>query len=102
MHRIDADVYTRWGFAWHDVVDGTWYALFRGVFFTNRPLMFWGILPFVGLSVGVYEWPSAPWRTAWLFWLTELGGTLCVARPITLALRGPPCVVLRRCLESLS
>jgi hypothetical protein len=85
-HRINAAVYTRWGFALHDFVDGTWYSLFTSVFFTNRPLMFWGILPFVGFSVGVYEWLSGPWRTAWFFWLTDLGGTLSITLLVVLPL----------------
>jgi hypothetical protein len=84
--RIDPVLYERWGFALHDFWDGTWYALFTAMLLTNRPLMFWGILPFVGFSVGVYEWWAGPRRAVWLFWLTDLGGTLSVTLLIVLPL----------------
>ena len=46
----------RWGFALHDLWQGTWYSLVSEVWFTRYPFMFWGILAFVILSIGVYEW----------------------------------------------
>jgi hypothetical protein len=86
LHSIDPVLSKRWGFALHDFADGTWYSLFTAALFTNRPLMFWGILPFVGFSVGVYEWLAGPQRTVCLFWLTDLGGTLCITLFIVLPL----------------
>jgi hypothetical protein len=46
------------------------------VLFTNRPLMFWGILPLVALSIGVYEYVAGTQRALVLYWMTDLGGSL--------------------------
>ena len=38
--------------------------------------MFWGILPFVALSIGVYEYVAGTQRALVLYWMTDLGGSL--------------------------
>jgi hypothetical protein len=76
----------RWGFAFADFSHGAWYSLFTSVLLVNRPLMFWGILLFVGGSVGIYEWLVGWRRALCLFWLTDLGGHLAVALLVVLPL----------------
>lgn len=86
MHNLDLALRQRWGFAFSDFSEGTWYSLFTAILMVDRPLMFWGILPFVGCSVGVYEWLAGPRRAVWHFWMTELGGNLGMALLVVLPL----------------
>ena len=85
-HHLDPVLRQRWGFAFADFWHGTWYTLLTAIFMTDRPLMFWGILPFTGCSVGVYEWLAGTRRVAWLYGLTDLGGNLGLALIMVLPL----------------
>ncbi len=69
----------RWGFALHDLWQGTWYSLVSEVWFTRYPFMFWGILAFVILSIGVYEWRAGTKFAVLLYWLTDTSGNLLFA-----------------------
>lgn len=76
----------RFGFSLDDLWQGTWYSLVTEVWFTGHPSMYWGILVFVVVSIGIYEWQSGTRRALWLYWLTDIGGTLIVALGFVLPL----------------
>ena len=86
---VAPSVLSHWGFALHDIWQGTWYVLVTEVWFTHSPFMFWGILGFVVFSIGVYEWRAGTRRSLLLYWLTDIGGTLiltlCFVLPLYLA-----------------
>ncbi len=83
---LNAHVLSRWGFSLHDVWDGTWYSLVTSVFLCNRPVMFWGILIFLFVSVGAYEWRRSTSRAIAMYWLTDLAGALLVTFGVVLPL----------------
>ncbi len=76
----------RWGFALHDLWQGTWYSLVTEVWFTRHPFMFWGILGFVVFSIGVYEWRAGTKRAFLLYWLTDVSGALILTLGFVLPL----------------
>lgn len=76
----------RWGFALHDLWQGTWYSLVTEVFFTTHPSMFWGILGLVIGSIGLYEWQAGTGRSLRLYWLTDIVGSLLVTLGFVLPL----------------
>lgn len=88
-NEIAPDVLNRWGFALRDLWQGTWYSLITEVWFTHSAFMYWGILGFVVLSIGAYEWRAGTRRSLLLYWLTDIGGTLivtlCFVLPLYLA-----------------
>lgn len=83
---IAPDALKRWGFALHDLWQGTWYSLVTEVFFTTHPSMFWGILGLLIGSIGLYEWRAGTWRSLRLYWLTDIGGSLLVTLGFVLPL----------------
>ena len=76
----------RWGFALHDLWQGTGYSLMTEVWFTRHPFMFWGILAFVIVSIGIYEWRAGTRQAGTLYWITDIGGTLIVTFAFVLPL----------------
>ncbi|HEY9640442.1 MAG TPA: hypothetical protein V6C57_08160 [Coleofasciculaceae cyanobacterium] len=76
----------QWGFALHDLWDGTWYSLVTEVLFTTDPIMLCGILIFVWLSIGIYEWRVGTRQAALLYWLTDIGGSLILSLVLVLPL----------------
>ena len=83
---LDPAIAQRWGFALHDLWQGTWYSLVTEVWFTHQPFMFWGILTFVVFSIGVYEWRAGTQRACSLYWITDIGGTLILTFTFVLPL----------------
>ncbi len=87
--EVAPSILRRWGFALHDIWQGAGYSLVTEVLFTHGPFMFWGILGFVVVSIGVYEWRAGTTRSLLLYWLTDIGGTLivtvCFVLPLYLA-----------------
>lgn len=84
--RLDPILRQRWGFALHDLWDGTWYSLATEVLFTTNPLMLYGTLIFVWLSIGIYEWRVGSKQTMLLYWLTDVGGSLVLSLGLVLPL----------------
>lgn len=85
--ELAPDLLSRWGFALHDFWEGGWYSIITSVFFTKRPLMFWGMfLVFVSLTIGVYEWLAGTRKALVMYWLTNISGYLLVTLGIVLPL----------------
>ena len=88
-NEVSPEVLSRCGFALRDLWQGTWYSLVTEVWFTHSAFMYWGILGFVVLSIGAYEWRAGTRRSLLLYWLTDIGGTLivtlCFVLPLYLA-----------------
>lgn len=84
--QLTPDVLNRWGFSLSDLWQGGWYSLVTEVLFTHSPFMFWGILPLVVCSIGIYEWQAGTRQTCLLYWIMDVGGTLIVSLVLVLPL----------------
>ncbi len=69
------EIVARWGFALHDLGDGTFWSLVTAVFFNHRPYLFPLTIMFALATAGVYEWHAGTRRAAIVFWLGDLGST---------------------------
>ena len=78
-HPIDPAFIARWGFGFPDFADGHIWSLFTQVFFTDRPFMFWGIVPFAAIVIGTYEWTFGSRRALIVFWVGNLLGSLIIS-----------------------
>lgn len=76
----------QWGYALHDLWDGTWYSLVTEVLFTTDPFMLIGTLIFVWVSIGVYEGQVGTRRSFLLYWLTDISGSLVLSLGLVLPL----------------
>ncbi|MBD3887549.1 hypothetical protein IFO70_39085 [Phormidium tenue FACHB-886] len=83
---LDPILRQKWGFALHDLWDGTWYSLVTEVLFTTDPVMLCGILVFVWLSIGIYEWRAGTKQATLLYWLIDIGGSFVLSLRLVLPL----------------
>ena len=76
----------RWGFALHDLWDGTFWSLVTAVFFLHRPDLVWGTALFALASAGVYEWCAGTRRAFAVYWTGDVTSTLLLALAVVLPL----------------
>ena len=83
-HPLHPAKLERWGDGLGQLWQGRWWTVFTDTVFVHGPLMYWAILLFIPASVGAYEWLAGTRRAFWLFWATDLGGSLLVTLAIVL------------------
>lgn len=85
-HELHPAKLQRWGEGLEQLWNGRWWTLLTDTVFVHGPVMYWGILAFIPVSVGVYEWLAGSRRALVVFWLTDIAGSLAVALGIVLPL----------------
>lgn len=84
QHPLHPAKLERWGDGLGQLWQGRWWTVFTDTVFVHGPVMYWAILLFIPASVGIYEWLVGTRRAFWLFWATDLGGSLFVTVGIVL------------------
>ena len=68
--------YTRWGIGYPNLVAGKWYTFVTSVFVTRRPFMLYGLMTYVAVVVGYYEWRTGSLSAILVFWFTNFAADL--------------------------
>src|SRR5690349_7161515 len=55
-HQLSSESLRKWGTALDQIWHGRWWTFVSDTVFVHRPSMYFGILIFIPVSVGVYEW----------------------------------------------
>lgn len=73
------DVIARFGWAPHDLWDGTWWSLATAVFLLHRPFLFPVAVAFLLGTAGVLEWQAGTRRAVAVYALGDVLATLALA-----------------------
>jgi hypothetical protein len=74
--KLSAAAASRWGFGFHNLWEGKFYTLLSAPFLVRNLGMLVGILLFLAVSVGIYEWYAGSQKTISVYWLTNLAAFL--------------------------